>query len=344
MSAGTSVADAARAARTAREARRPQVVEAAGALVWRVRQGRLQVALVHRPRYRDWSWPKGKVEPEEHVTVAAIREVEEETGLPIVLGRPLPGLQYAMSDGRHKRVHYWAAQVAGRPEGAALQARPPVHHADASEIDRVAWMDTDVARRKLTRRADVDPLDALVKAHHKGRLDTRALVVVRHGRARSRAAHGAEEATRPLTPVGRRQAEDLVPLLSAFGVAELISSPWTRCRATVEPYAAAAGLRLTELPALTEHANAGDPAATTAAAEALLAARGGSVDLAVCTHRPVLPTVLGVIAAHARTKARAALPESDPWLRPGEMLVAHVSTTPEKDGQLRVLAVERHLP
>lgn len=344
MSSGTTVTEAARAARTAREARRPEVVEAAGALVWRVRQGRLQVALVHRPRYRDWSWPKGKVEPEEHVTVAAIREVEEETGLPIVLGRPLPGLQYALHDGRHKRVHYWAAQVAGRPEGPALHARPPFAHAAASEIDRVAWMDAEVARRKLTRRADAEPLDALVKAHAKGRLDTRAVVVVRHGRARSRAAHGAEELTRPLTPVGRRQAEDLVPLLSAFGVAELVTSPWARCHGTVEPYATAAGLPIGELEPLTEHAHAHDPQATASAVEALIADRAGQVDLAVCTHRPVLPTVVGVLGDHARTRARAELPTADPWLHPGEMLVAHVATAPDDRGRRRVLAVERHLP
>ncbi|MEV7973942.1 NUDIX hydrolase [Cellulomonas sp. NPDC089187] len=342
MSPGTTVADAARAARTARESRRPQLVEAAGALVWRVRQGRLQVALVHRPRYRDWSWPKGKLEPEEHATVAAIREVEEETGLPIVLGIPLPRLDYALSDGRHKRVHYWAAQVAGRPEAAALHARPPIPHASPDEIDKVAWMDADVARRKLTRRADLAPLDALVKAHRKGRLDTRAFVVVRHGRARSRAAHGPEEATRPLTPVGRQQADALVPLLSAFGVSDLISSPWVRCRATVEPYATAAGITIEEGPALTEHAHAEDAQSTTTAVEVLITERGGVADLALCTHRPVLPTVLGVIDTMARKSARPALPTEDPWLHPGEVLVAHVTTQPDAQGRRRVQAVERH--
>ncbi|NKY07909.1 NUDIX domain-containing protein, partial [Cellulomonas hominis] len=96
------------------------VVEAAGALVWRVRQGRLQVVLVHRPRYKDWSWPKGKLEPGEHVVTAAVREVEEEAGLDVVLGRPLPGLEYPLADGRFKRVHYWSAQVAGRPDRPAV--------------------------------------------------------------------------------------------------------------------------------------------------------------------------------------------------------------------------------
>ena len=113
-------------------------VEAAGALVWRERAGRLQVALVHRPRYRDWSWPKGKLDPGELPPVAAVREVEEETGMAVVLGLPLPGLEYRLADGRPKVVHYWAARVAGRGDEAPLRARPPVPHADRSEIGRAS--------------------------------------------------------------------------------------------------------------------------------------------------------------------------------------------------------------
>ena len=78
---------------------------------------------MHRPRYDDWSWPKGKVDPGETILAAATREVAEETAHDVVLGIPLPGLEYALSDGRRKRVHYWAAQVAGRP-GRRRAARP----------------------------------------------------------------------------------------------------------------------------------------------------------------------------------------------------------------------------
>lgn len=314
------------------------VVEAAGALVWRVRQGRLQVVLVHRPRYKDWSWPKGKLEPGEHVTTAAVREVEEEAGLEIVLGRPLPGLEYPLSDGRRKRVHYWSAQVAGRPDRPAVHARPPAEHASADEIDRVRWVDADVARRRLTREDDRIPLDALVKEHARGRLDTRALLVVRHGRARSRASWGREEATRPLTDAGRRQAGALVPVLSAFGAAEVVTSPWARCRSTVGPYAAAAGLTPAEDEPLTEAQHEQSPEKTADLVAALLRS---ATDVALCTHRPVLPTVLGVVSAHARTRAAAALPAEDPYLRPGQVLVCHVS---DAGGTPRVEAVELHTP
>lgn len=314
------------------------VVEAAGALVWRVRQGRLQVVLVHRPRYRDWSWPKGKLEPGEHVVTAAVREVEEEAGLDVVLGRPLPGLEYPLADGRLKRVHYWSAQVAGRPDRPAVHARPPAQHASADEIDRVRWMDADVARRRLTREDDRIPLDDLVDAHERGRLDTRALVVVRHGRARSRASWGKGEATRPLTEAGQRQAAALVPVLSGFGVAEVVTSPWARCRSTVAPYTAAAGLTPVEDEPLTEAAHEESPEKTAGVVADRLRAW---TDVAVCTHRPVLPTVLDVVAAHARPRARAALPSEDPYLRPGQVLVCHVSGAA---GSPHVEAVEVHTP
>ncbi len=316
----------------------PAVVEAAGGLVWRVRMGRLQVALVHRPRYKDWSWPKGKLEQGESHVMAAVREIEEETGLEVVLGRPLPGLEYPLADGRLKRVHYWAAQVAGRPDRPALRARPPVQPAERSEIDAVRWFDAEVAERRLTRDDDRGPLRALVSAHDKGRLDTRAVVIARHGRATSRASWGGTEETRPLTPVGQGQAAALAPLLSAFGVAKIVTSPWNRCCASVSPYATAAELTPEPAEALTEHAHERDPAAAAAFFAELLA--GGS-DAVVCTHRPVLPTLLKVIGAHAGNGVAAALPDADPYLRPGELLVSHVVTG---DAGPRVVAAERHRP
>jgi len=141
-------------------------VLAAGALVWRVRAGVLQVALVHRPRYKDWSWPKGKVEPGETLVGTAVREVAEETGMDVVLGRPLPGLAYVVA-GRPKQVHYWAAQVGGRHD-VALAARATTPHVRGAEIDDVRWFDAASATRRLTRSSDRQPLVALVRAHRGG--------------------------------------------------------------------------------------------------------------------------------------------------------------------------------
>jgi len=304
--------------------------------VWRVRERRLQVALVHRPRYRDWSWPKGKLDPGEAAPVAAVREVEEETGLSVVLGMTLPGLEYTLSDGRRKVVHYWAARPGGRGDDVPLRARPPVPHADRSEIDHWEWFDAAHAAQRLTRRADRRPLDALVEAYAKGRLDTRALVVARHGQARKRSLWGGEEQDRPLTGLGRRQAAAMTPLLATFGVARVVTSRWERCAATVAPYAAAADVAPEVADGLTEARHDESPARVGALVRELL---DDGQDTVLCTHRPVLPTVLDVLAEHSRRRVADTLPSDNPYLAPGEVLVAHVGDTAH--GR-RVLAVERH--
>jgi 8-oxo-dGTP pyrophosphatase MutT (NUDIX family)/phosphohistidine phosphatase SixA len=314
----------------------PPVVEAAGALVWRVRQGRLQVVLVHRPRYKDWSWPKGKLDPGESRPGAAIREVAEETGHDVVLGIPLPSLEYPLLDGQVKRVSYWAAQIAGRRDSRALAARPPVPRASTAEIDRSRWFDVDAAAARLTNVLDREPLTALVDAHTKRHLVTRAIVVARHGRARRRSTWPGTELDRPLTDVGVRQAAGLIPLLSAFGVADVVTSQWQRCLTTVEPYAQATSIVPRECAHLTEAEHARSPERVAAEIDGLMAA---GRDVVVCTHRPVLPTVLDVVARHARHGAVAALPTKDPYLKPGAVLVAHVARG-EKGP--RVVAAEMH--
>ena len=86
------------------------VVKAAGALLWRKGTDDLETLLVHRPHRQDWTFPKGKLEPGEHAAVAAVREVAEETGYVVALGRPLPTRRYLV-EGRRKQVRYWAAKV-----------------------------------------------------------------------------------------------------------------------------------------------------------------------------------------------------------------------------------------
>ena len=118
---------------------------AAGAFVWRENGKHLEVLLVHRPRYDDWSIPKGKVEPCESVRTCAVREVAEETGVQIILGQPLSRVRYKIADGSSKEVHYWAARVAP-DSSAAVAARAAVTPASAKEIDAAEWLRVGQAR------------------------------------------------------------------------------------------------------------------------------------------------------------------------------------------------------
>jgi 8-oxo-dGTP pyrophosphatase MutT (NUDIX family) len=128
------------------------LVLAAGGVLWRRdANGSLQVVLVHRPRYDDWSIPKGKVEPGESDEAAAVREVEEETSVTGTLGPELPSTTYLDRSGRTKRVRYWAMTPArGEPAGA-------------NEVDEAAWVGAAEARGRLSYDRDLAVLDALVE-------------------------------------------------------------------------------------------------------------------------------------------------------------------------------------
>ena len=130
-----------------------KIVEAAGGVVWRrAVDGGLEVLLVHRPRYDDWSVPKGKLDPDEDHSEAALREVAEETGLRCSLGPELVATSYRDRKGRPKRVRYWAMEpVRGR-------------FTPTDEVDEVRWLGIDVARARLTYSRDQAVLDSLEPA------------------------------------------------------------------------------------------------------------------------------------------------------------------------------------
>ncbi|MBO3725273.1 NUDIX hydrolase [Actinomyces bowdenii] len=323
-------------------------MRAAGALVWRRNGKHLEVLLVHRPRYDDWSFPKGKVEPCESVRTCAAREVAEETGIPVVLGQPLSTIAYRLDGGTRKEVHYWAARPA-QQGAAALRARDAVEPASPREIDASRWVRLKEARRLLSYERDRDLLGELVDLWEDDKLDTWTLVLVRHARAVKRSVWNrpkkrdkeADEATRPLThDQGEARARALVPILAAYGVGRVISSPWRRCAETVAPYAGAAGIELETEGALTEAAHAERPKAARKVVERALREREEPV--ALCTHRPVLPTVMEVVARHAPGRLLRSVPDRDPWLKTGEILVVHMARRPH--GRIRAVAIEKQRP
>ena len=323
-------------------------MRAAGALVWREKGGDLQVLLVHRPRYNDWSFPKGKLESGESLCTCAMREVAEETGVQVRLEQPLETIRYRLGDGTRKEVRYWAARELDRGS-PALAVRGRIPRASRSEIDGVRWMGVKEARKRLDHAIDRDLLGSLVDLWEDDKLDTWTLVLVRHARAVKRSVWNRpkkrtaeqDEATRPLTgDHGRARARALAPILAAYGVGRAISSPWRRCCDTMAPYCRAAGLKLELEPAITEHAHATAPKTTRKVVERALRMREGPV--ALCTHRPVLPAVMDVVAEYAPGKLLRSVPNRDPWLKTGEIMVIHMARRPH--GKIRAVAIEKQRP
>jgi 8-oxo-dGTP pyrophosphatase MutT (NUDIX family)/phosphohistidine phosphatase SixA len=282
----------------------PEIL-AAGAVV--VRRGS-EVLLVHRPKYDDWSFPKGKADPGEHVTAAAAREVEEETGLRIRLGPPLTAQRYNVQNGQNrvKHVYYWAARAVGSDD--VSKYRPN------EEIDKVAWVPIEDADRLLTYDRDRATLAEAAPYRKK----SHPLIVLRHGKAKPRKKWKKDDRARPLNKVGRAQAEDLVPVLAAYGARRVLSSTSRRCWCTVSPYVDAAELDLQVTRDLSE-----EDASPKAVARHVNRMLDKPEPAVICTHRPVLPYVY------------AALGVPDPKLEAGAMLVVH-----HRGGQ--VLAVEEH--
>jgi len=300
-------------------------VVAAGAIPWRVQKGALQVLLIHRPRYDDWSWPKGKLDDGETVPQCAVREVHEEIGLNSSLGVPLPPIHYHVSAGL-KVVHYWAMRVNGE------QLRP-----DGKEVDSVMWCSPDRAASFLSNPTDVEPLEYLEKAHIRGELDTWPLVLIRHAKAKPRSSWTKAEGERPLAASGQRQAAAVRRLLEVWKPQRIVTSPWTRCVATIAPYAKASGAKVKLVEALTEHNHNRSPKKTAATVEALF---DKQVPIAVCTHRPALPTVLNQLGQHMSAALRGLLPTSDPFLSPGEVIVCQVARGSER----KIVSVEQVKP
>ncbi|WP_435202095.1 NUDIX hydrolase [Janibacter sp. GS2] len=309
-------------------------VLAAGTLPWRRRRGRLQVALVHRPRYDDWSWAKGKLDRGETFPAAATRETLEEAGLRVRLGHPLPTTTYTVAGNGHptaKEVRYWAAEVVGG-DGELVH-----------EVDEVAWLETDAATARLTYAHDRAQIEALVAAETRGRLSTWPLALVRHAKACPRSSWTAEDALRPLDDRGRDQAAGLVPLLDAYGITRLVTSPSARARDTLAPFARHGGARLRLKPGLSEEGHEQDPARAGRHLQRLLE-RGAPA--ALCSHGTVLPALVAQLRERLDPDLEGAArrgPEDllTGDLAKGETVLAHLIGTGD---DARVVAVERYDP
>jgi 8-oxo-(d)GTP phosphatase len=235
-------------------------IRAAGGVVWRARQGKIEVALIHRPRYDDWSLPKGKLEDGETELAAAVREVREETGSRVAVSRFLGSITYDVG-GSRKGVGYWVMRH--------LDGDFAVNH----EVDEIEWLRPKAARERMTH-----PIERTIMADFAAvPVPDAVVVMVRHGKAGKRSQWKGDDRQRPLDIAGRNQARRLVPFLASFGVDRVVSAEPVRCVQTVEPFAEEAGLHVHVDPAFGDESYAASPSAVEAALQSL--AKPGSVTL-----------------------------------------------------------------
>lgn len=217
-------------------------VRAAGAVLWRASDShraeadRTEVALVHRPRYDDWSLPKGKLDPGETAPAAAVREIAEETGFDAALGRRLGSVEYRLANGKEKSVDYFAA-YATRGEFAANE-----------EVDRMRWLPVAAALETV----DYDGDRAMLREFRSASPETATVLLVRHADAGSRCDADSDDERRPLTAIGRRQADALRSLLALFHPTSVHSAPPRRCLQTVEAVAHDLGTDIEREPLVAE--------------------------------------------------------------------------------------------
>lgn len=276
------------------------MIEAAGGALWRVNKAGdgIEVAVIHRPKYDDWSLPKGKLKNGEHPVLGAVREVEEETGLVGVVGRPLGEIRYE-KDGEPKRVRYWAM----RWESGEFVPN--------QEADELLWLPPAKARDRLLPDRDRSILDELVD----GPVATFPVVIVRHGSAGERGSFDGPDRKRPLDEKGARQADGLAVLLQEYGIERVVSADVVRCVETVEPFAEATGLEVETESLFSERGWADDP---DAAVDRLVELSAAALPTVVCSQGRTIPGLLAELCESLGVEA----PE-DLSVRKGAMWVLH---------------------
>jgi 8-oxo-dGTP diphosphatase len=257
------------------------LVAAAGGVVWRTAddggsEGGIEVAVVHRPRYDDWSLPKGKLDAGEDLLTAAVREVGEETGLVVLLGRRGLRTSYPAAQGT-KRVDYWLMRAVG---GA---------FSPGDEVDELRWLPLAAARALVTHDHDRAVLDDAARDDVPREP---ALLLVRHASAGDREDWPGPDELRPLDDRGRAQAARLASVLPLFGPATVMAADRTRCRQTVEPLAADLGVDVLPAAALGEEEFAADPRAGLELVQRLLQVRDRPGVTVVCSQGGAIPSVL----------------------------------------------------
>lgn len=282
------------------------IIRAAGAVLWRYSANKkIEIALVHRPRYDDWSLPKGKVEEKESHIACAYREVLEETGYASIFGPQIGQAMYKVPEGK-KVVRYWSAQAIGEPVGTI----------DKNEIDEILWLEVKEARKKLTLDDDRAIVDFFIEFG----VQTTPLVLLRHAKALKRDEWDGEDSDRPLDNLGQLQAKRLLPQFYPYSISEIHSSDAYRCMQTVEDLTRALDLNTIIGLDMSEDMYSKDKEAALDYVSTLMQEGNRAV---ICSHNPILPKVLKKLVGKKYFK------ELDSKLEPAEAWVIH-----HRDGEV----------
>jgi 8-oxo-dGTP diphosphatase len=273
------------------------VIRAAGALLWReIAAGEIEIALVHRPRYDDWSLPKGKIDENETALACAYREVFEETGIKARFTRQLGSAEY-QDNGAQKRVKYWVAQALGASVFVANE-----------EVDQLRWLKPTDSIELATHQSDKEMIERFLEIAE----PTDTLIILRHTKALERGDWDGDDSLRTLNESGLAQAKSLIEHLAPFAIDEIYTSDFTRCVQTVSPLGESRGLVVSKVPSLNEATFESDPERSISFANAL---KQDERNILICSHNPVIPTMLrGILNTKLKNKDLIKLEPGDAWL------------------------------
>jgi 8-oxo-dGTP diphosphatase len=274
-----------------------EAISAAGAVVWRKHKDNFtEVAIIHRPKYDDWSFPKGKLEVGESLIACAHREVLEETNLQTEFGPHLGQVEYFTPDGL-KKVTYWSAKVIAEKPFRAN-----------TEVDQLKWIPITKVIEVLTNETDKEIFDKFVKV----KFNSKPFILLRHAKAITRDEWQGEDDDRPLSSSGQNQAMRLLSTYQVFNIDQIHSSDAVRCYDTVKSMAKGLDIKLEVSSKLSESTYKKDKEKAFDYVRELIKE---DKSILICSHNPILPKMLNKLTKKSEIEAdEDKLSPADGWV------------------------------